>query len=251
MNNTAFTALRRALLALRRQPLALTGITVFAALITIALSGLPVVGTALSSFWMPFGAVLTGLAARDTLAGRSPTYRPLIDAVRSKRDRFELVSAGLVYAMLVELLTIVFKLLARDEMALWKMSEDGLGIETASILANIPWDAIVVAGALYVLFLMMTSFSPMLIMEARQSAGKSFFYSFFGTLRNFGTVALAVILYLVIFGGGFAAIEIAMVLVELEEIFLFVSPLLMAVALTVANALVWTLYEAVLSREPR
>ena len=60
---------------------------------------------------------------------------------------------------------------------------------------------------------------------------------------------LAVLVFVVLFGGSFALLEVALLSVGLEGFFLFVSPLLMAVILTVANALVWTLYEAVLSRE--
>ena len=238
MNNAAgILCFKRAILALRLQPLTLVGTSVFAALLTITFSGIPLAGTVLASLWMPFSAVLTGIATRDALAGRSPSYAPLLSAVKDHRDR-------------KELLTFVFTWLAREDIANWKLTEDGLGLDTASIAGNIPWEAILVTGALYVPVLMMTAFSPLLIVLGRQSAGKSFFYSFFGTLRNFGTVLLAVLVFVVLFGGSFALLEVALLSVGLEGFFLFVSPLLMAVILTVANALVWTLYEAVLSREP-
>ena len=55
--------------ALRNRPLGLVGIVVFYVLISGLLSGLPVVGTILAGVWMPFGAVLTGFAAREALAG--------------------------------------------------------------------------------------------------------------------------------------------------------------------------------------
>lgn len=252
MNNAAgILCFKRAILALRLQPLTLVGTSVFAALLTITFSGIPLAGTVLASLWMPFGAVLTGIATRDALAGRSPSYAPLLSAVKDHRDRKELLTAGIVYTILTELLTFVFTWLAREDIANWKLTEDGLGLDTASIAGNIPWEAILVTGALYVPVLMMTAFSPLLIVLGRQSAGKSFFYSFFSTLRNFGTVLLAVLVFVVLFGGSFALLEVALLSVGLEGFFLFVSPLLMAVILTVANALVWTLYEAVLSPEPQ
>ena len=59
--------------ALRNRPLGLVGIVVFYVLISGLLSGLPVVGTILAGVWMPFGAVLTGFAAREALASRIRT----------------------------------------------------------------------------------------------------------------------------------------------------------------------------------
>lgn len=246
---TGLDCFKRALLALRMQPLALTGVSVFAALGTILLSSLPFIGTLLASIWMPFGAVLTGIAARDTLSGRAPSYQPLLETFRNVRHRQELLTAGLFYAVATEILTWLFTFLAKDDIANWKMTENDVGIDISSVTSNIPWDAIAATGCLYIPVLMMTAFSPLLIALGQQSAGKSFFYSFFGTLRNFGVVSSAVFLLLLVFGGGFAAVDLLLVSAGLEDVFLFASPLLMAITLTVSNALVWTLYEAVLSRD--
>ena len=147
MNNAAgILCFKRAILALRLQPLTLVGTSVFAALLTITFSGIPLAGTVLASLWMPFSAVLTGIATRDALAGRSPSYAPLLSAVKDHRDRKELLTAGIVYTILTELLTFVFTWLAREDIANWKLTEDGLGLDTASIAGNIPWEAILGTG---------------------------------------------------------------------------------------------------------
>ena len=76
--------------ALRNRPLGLVGIVVFYVLISGLLSGLPVVGTILAGVWMPFGAVLTGFAAREALADRLPGYAPLLAAFRKQGMRLHL-----------------------------------------------------------------------------------------------------------------------------------------------------------------
>ena len=72
---------------LKLQPLAYTGIVVFSLLMSGLLSSLPLIGTLLASLWMPFASVLTGFAARDVLAGRTPVYFTL-RAGRSLRSAF-------------------------------------------------------------------------------------------------------------------------------------------------------------------
>lgn len=240
---------KRALLALRLQPLALTGVSVFAALGTILATSIPFVGTLLASLWMPFGAALTGIATRDALAGRAPSYQPLIAALKSPQDRRELITTGLLYAVASEILTWVFTFFAKDEITNWKMLDGDIGLDTATVFANIPYDAIAATALLYIPVLMMTAFSPLLIVVGGQTAGKSFFYSFFGTLRNFATVLTAVVLLIAVFGGGFAAVDLLFISIGIGDFFLFLSPILMAITLAVSNALVWTLYEKVLSRE--
>ena len=82
--------------ALRNRPLGLVGIVVFYVLISGLLSGLPVVGTILAGVWMPFGAVLTGFAAREALAdslidGKGLAFLPRRnhDGIHRKPRRFQ------------------------------------------------------------------------------------------------------------------------------------------------------------------
>ena len=89
--------------ALRNRPLGLVGIVVFYVLISGLLSGLPVVGTILAGVWMPFGAVLTGFAAREALADRLPGYAPLLAAFRKQGMRLHLIAVGLISAGVLEL----------------------------------------------------------------------------------------------------------------------------------------------------
>lgn len=109
--------------ALRNRPLGLVGIVVFYVLISGLLSGLPVVGTILAGVWMPFGAVLTGFAAREALADRLPGYAPLLAAFRKQGMRLHLIAVGLISAGVLELVMLVFQLLSADQIAQWKMVE--------------------------------------------------------------------------------------------------------------------------------
>ena len=79
---------------LKLQPLAYTGIVVFSLLMSGLLSSLPLIGTLLASLWMPFASVLTGFAARDVLAGRTPVYFTLIAIFRDKASRWPLLAVG-------------------------------------------------------------------------------------------------------------------------------------------------------------
>ena len=104
--------------ALRNRPLGLVGIVVFYVLISGLLSGLPV--------WMPFGAVLTGFAAREALADRLPGYAPLLAAFRKQGMRLHLIAVGLISAGVLELVMLVFQLLSADQIAQWKMVEGAI-----------------------------------------------------------------------------------------------------------------------------
>ena len=169
--------------ALRNRPLGLVGIVVFYVLISGLLSGLPVVGTILAGVWMPFGAVLTGFAAREALADRLPGYAPLLAAFRKQGMRLHLIAVGLISAGVLELVMLVFQLLSADQIAQWKMVEGS--IDPESVAAHFPSAGVAAALVLYTPLFMATLFAPLLIADAGQGAGKSFFYSFFGILRNF------------------------------------------------------------------
>ena len=157
--------------ALRNRPLGLVGIVVFYVLISGLLSGLPVVGTILAGVWMPFGAVLTGFAAREALADRLPGYAPLLAAFRKQGMRLHLIAVGLISAGVLELVMLVFQLLSADQIAQWKMVEGA--IDPESVAAHFPSAGVAAALVLYTPLFMATLFAPLLIADAGQGAGKS------------------------------------------------------------------------------
>mgnify|MGYP007063157941 CR=1 FL=1 len=167
---------------LKLQPLAYTGIVVFSLLMSGLLSSLPLIGTLLASLWMPFASVLTGFAARDVLAGRTPVYFTLIAIFRDKASRWPLLAVGILASIWMELDMLVFQMMGQADLAQWKITAEGVDVE--SIAAHFPVGAFLTAFALYLPLLLMTLFAPLLIVQNRQSVIKSLFYSFFGTLRS-------------------------------------------------------------------
>ena len=210
--------------ALRNRPLGLVGIVVFYVLISGLLSGLPVVGTILAGVWMPFGAVLTGFAAREALADRLPGYAPLLAAFRKQGMRLHLIAVGLISAGVLELVMLVFQLLSADQIAQWKMVEGA--IDPESVAAHFPSAGVAAALVLYTPLFMATLFAPLLIADAGQGAGKSFFYSFFGILTS-AAVFLTV-------GAGLAA--------GLGGATTYITPIIAILVTTIAQACVWPMY---------
>lgn len=229
-----------ALRALRAQPLALTGIVVFYILISGILSGIPFVGTLAAGVWMPFGAVLVGFAARDSLAGKVPLYAVLTAALRKPGLRLQLTAVGLLYAVYMEAMMLVFQLLAKDDLSKWVINDKG--IDFASVTANFPLTSVIVTFVLYVPLLMATIFSPLLAADAGQTVGKSFFYSFFGVWRNLGACLAA--LFLIGFltaGAGFAANALFLAL-GIESYFAYAAPLIVVMLTTISQSMVWPMY---------
>lgn len=105
---------------LKLQPLAYTGIVVFSLLMSGLLSSLPLIGTLLASLWMPFASVLTGFAARDVLAGRTPVYFTLIAIFRDKASRWPLLAVGILASIWMELDMLVFQMMGQADLAQWK-----------------------------------------------------------------------------------------------------------------------------------
>ena len=158
--------------ALRMQPLALTGIVVFYILISGLLSSMPFIGTMAAAVWMPFGAVLVGFAARDTLAGRTPVYGTFIAAFRKPGMRLRLIGVGLISAACMEVIMLIFQLLSKASIAQWDISEKGISL--SSVADNLPVTGLVVSVALYVPLLMATLFASSSRTPARASARASF-----------------------------------------------------------------------------
>lgn len=232
---------REALRALKNQPLGLIGIVVFYLLISGLLSGIPFIGPILAGVWMPFGAVLIGFAARDAVNNRIPSYAPLLAVVRKPVTRLHLISVGLMSAGCMELIFLAFQLLSASSLEAWKVSKDGI-IDVASVTANFPWLGAGVALVLYLPLFMATLFAPLLISDAGQTVGKSFFYSFFGTLRNMApclTAAVSVLALTAVVG--FLANGLFLAL-GLGGYFSYLTPVIVMILTTVAQAMVWPMY---------
>ena len=231
---------KESLSALRRQPVALPGIVIFSTLVSGLLSGFPFIGAILASCWMPFGAVLTGYAARDTLEGRVPTYQMLPQIFRDAPSRWPLLGIGLLSSLWFEVEMVIFDYLGADAIAAWKITEKGIDFE--SVMANLPVTAFVTTVILYVPLLMMTVFAPLLVADKRQALGKSLFYSFFGVLRNLPPVVVFVVLLFGLTAGSGLILEALFAAIGLPNALPYVAPLLIAVLTTVAQAGIWVMY---------
>lgn len=231
---------KESFLALRRQPLSLTGIVIFALLMSGLLSSVPFLGTLLASLWMPYSTILTATAARDALTGRPPLYATVAVAIRDKAARPALLGIGLLAAVWVEIDILVFEMLGREQLAQWKITAEG--IDFASIYANFPTTAAAAAFALYVPLLLLTSFSPLLVYYGRQRLGKSLFYSFFGTLRALPPVLLFLALVIAVFGAALAGLELVAAAAGGQAVMAFFAPIVMAVASTVSQAGIWVMF---------
>lgn len=226
--------------ALKTQPLALTGIVVFYILISGLLSSMPFIGTIAASVWMPFGALLVGFAARDALSGRVPSYGILPAAFRKEGLRLRLIGMGLISAVGMELIMLVFQLLSKTAVAQWEVSEKGISL--GSVLDNLPVTGLVVAGILYIPLMMATLFAPLLIADAAQGIGKSFFYSFFGILRNFAACLTAGSLILILTALSGFGINMLFFALGIESAFAFAAPIFVVLLSTVSQAMVWPMY---------
>ena len=231
---------REALRALKNQPVALSGIVVFNLLTMGILSSLPIVGLVLASLWMPFGVVLTAEGARDALDGRIPRYTPLKEAWANRTGRLGLFTVGIVSAVAMEIISAVFALLGRDQIAAWVIDEQGISIE--SVLANFPTTAALVALLLNVLLWMATTFPPLLIHRAGQAPMQSIFYSFFGILKNWASV-LAFVLVLGLLTAALSAVSVMIsIAMGIPSAWGYFTPFIVVFLTSIAQAGVWSMY---------
>ena len=228
---------REALRALKNQPVALSGIVVFNLLMMGILSSLPIVGLVLASLWMPFGVVLTAEGARDALDGRIPRYTPLKEAWANRTGRLGLFTIGIVSAVAMEIISAVFALLGRDQIAAWVIDEQGISIE--SVLANFPTTAALVALLLNVLLWMATTFPPLLIHRAGQAPMQSIF---FGILKNWASV-LAFVLVLGLLTAALSAVSVMFsIAMGIPSAWGYFTPFIVVFLTSIAQAGVWSMY---------
>lgn len=178
--------------ALRNRPLGLVGIVVFYVLISGLLSGLPVVGTILAGVWMPFGAVLTGFAAREALADRLPGYAPLLAAFRKQGMRLHLIAwASSAPACLSSSCSSSSCFPpTRSRSGRWSR---GRSTPKASRHTSRP-QALRRRLSSTLRSSWRRSSRRFSLRTPGQGAGKSFFYSFFGILRNFSACLTTAVL---------------------------------------------------------
>ena len=212
----------------------------FSLLMSGLLSSLPLIGTLLASLWMPFASVLTGFAARDVLAGRTPVYFTLIAIFRDKASRWPLLAVGILASIWMELDMLVFQMMGQADLAQWKITAEGVDVE--SIAAHFPAGAFLTAFALYLPLLLMTLFAPLLIVQNRQSVIKSLFYSFFGTLRSLvpclvWLVCVAALAFVI-----FLTIESISIAAGGLMFFTFMAPILIALISAVCQAGIWVMF---------
>lgn len=238
--------LRESFRPLRLQPVAYTGIVVFALLVSGMLSGIPFVGTLLASLWMPYASVLTGFAARDTLAGRTPVYATLVAIARDKTSRYPLLMLGLLSSVGMELCVMVFELLGRDALGKWRITSEG--VDMASIASNFPLGAFAAALLVYVPLLMMTLFAPLLIVQMRQSVGKSLFYSFFGVLRSILPALVWLLGMGLVSGLILAAFEALFIALGVPRLLAFVAPLVVAIISAACQAGIWVMFRDIFAK---
>lgn len=236
------TCLRTAVTAMRREPLALTGIALFYLIVMGVLSSIPAAGLVASSLFMPFGSVFLGRSTRTVLAGKTPSYGALGAIFQDKWLVRQLFFVGLVFGGVVITVNMLYGLLSAADVAAWKTDENDR-LVWSSVAEHFPWTAMIAGLIIYIPGLMATWFSPLLVSEKRMSWAKSLFYSFFGCLKNVPAIlVLGILLFTLITGfAAFALFVPGALGIPNAEIYLLV-PLSMA-ACALCYATYWPLYE--------
>jgi hypothetical protein len=173
--------LREGLSLYRRQAFAFTALVILYSMALMLIANVPLVGLPLAAVLVPFGTVGITAAGRDAERNVVPMPSLLLEGFRHPQ-RNALVRLGVIHAGLVVLMTMLTALFAQDELANWKMVEGQ--IDSSTVAANVPWDAIAVAGLVYTPILMLTWFAPQLIAWHRYPVGKAMFFSLFACWRN-------------------------------------------------------------------
>ena len=135
---------------------------------------------------------------------------------------------------------LIFSTLGADALDKWKITAEG--IDLASITSNFPYTAFAVMFILYLPLLMMTLFSPLLIVQNRQKVGKSLFYSFFGVLRAIGPVLVWVLIAGAAAFALFMGLEVVFGLLGVPQLFAFLAPLVAALFTSIGQAGIWVMF---------
>lgn len=232
--------------AFRLQPLAFPGIVIFYILVSVLLMSFPLAGSLLSGLWVPFGSVLTALAARDALDGKRPTYMHLKSMFSDAKARGSLMGIGVIMALWQNMMTVLFIQIGEDKISQWTTNADGIDIE--SIMSNFPTTALAVSLALYIPMWIMTLYAPLLVVLKKQSITKSLFYSFFGVLKNFPALLLLAVLFLFLGAAVYAAASfVGFVFGSYGPLIL--TPAASIIIMTVYQGGIWTSFEGIFGRD--
>ena len=177
--------------AARMAPISMLGVVLFYLLVMGGLSSLPLAGTVIAAFFMPFGTVFVARSTRDVLAGKMPTYSVFKELWNTMSVRRSLVRIGVVYSFVLIAVEAVYGFMAADEISRWVITDNRLDWE--SVRANFPWDATIASLVIYLPGVVSVWFAPMLAAQNGMPPGKALFYSFFGCLRNFVPVIVLVL----------------------------------------------------------
>jgi hypothetical protein len=237
--------LREALVLYRRQAFAFTALVMLYLMSLMLLTSVPLVGLVLAAMLVPFATVGLTLAGRAAERRVMPLPSMLIEGIRNRRQRLPLFRLGAIHAALAVAVSMVASFAAIDEQRRWE-AVDG-GFDSASVLANFPWDAFLLNTVLYIPVLMLTWFSPQLVAWHGQPVGKAMFFSFVACWRNrWAFVTLAGLLFLLSLG----AVSIAMGLSNAFDLSppaaaMFLGPLLLIVT-SIHYAAQYPIYRAVI-----
>ena len=236
--------LRDALRLFRRQAFAFTALVILYLFGLMLLASVPLLGLGIAAVLVPFGTLGLAAAGREAEAGRVPLPALLLEGWRIQPARLPLLRLGLLQAGLMLLVNLVVGLLAADAIEQWKVV-DGQ-IDPASLMENIPWDALAAGALLYVPALMATWYSPMLIGWGSMPVGKAVFYSFFACWRNRGAfVVLGLLLFGLIAAAAFLAAQLLVLLgLRGATASLLMTPLALVMS-AIAYATLWPMWRSV------
>ena len=227
-----------------------TGLVISYLFILLVLSNLPLVGVALAAVIVPFGTVALAAAGRDAERNVAPRPQLLLEGWRTPEARGGLLRLGMIHAGLMLAVNICIALLAADEVEQWKIV-DGQ-IDTASVMANLPWGAFAAGVLLYVPALMLTWFSPLLVAWEKMTLAKSLFFSFFACWRNRSAfLVVGGLLLGVILAGAFVAAQIVS-LSGLRGAYasLIMTPVALVMS-AVAYSTLWPMWRTVFVKDER
>jgi hypothetical protein len=199
-----WTWLRDGLSLYRKQPFAFTALVILYTMFVMLVASVPIIGVPVAVVLVPFGTVGLTLAGREAERGVMPMPALMLEPFRNPIQRVGLFRLGCLHSALVIALMIVASLFATDELSNWKVV--GGQLDQASVAANVPWDAILVAALLYTPILMLTWFAPMLVAWHRLPVAKSMFFSFVACWRNrWPFLSLGLLLAALAVGVGYAS----------------------------------------------
>lgn len=230
----------------RRQPFAFTSLVILYTMGTALLSLIPYIGMPIALMLMPFGTIGLTLAGRDAERGVIPMPTLMVEPFRDAQRRKALTRLGFINAGMMLLLLSLVSLVAADELANWKIL-DGQ-IDPASASQNFPWDAILMAGVLYVPILMLTWFAPQLVAWHGQTIGQALFFSFFACWRNrWPFLTLASALFALTFGTVFIATQTLQALGASPQLASMLFAPVVLILISIGYATLYPIYRSLIS----